>query len=137
MCLHTRPNRVDPSLVVTEHTALIVDDDEDMRWLVRTTMDLSDEIDITAEDVNGFDALERWRAGKHDLVVLDYRMPGVNGLDLAEAILAERPDQDVILFSAYLDEAAVQRAEKLGVRGVLSKDRVREIPAIVRRLFGG
>jgi DNA-binding NarL/FixJ family response regulator len=135
MCLFIRPNRADPHLVVNGHTALIVDDDEDMRWLVRTTMDLSDEIDIRAEEVSGFDALERWRAGHHDLVVLDYRMPGVNGLDLAEAMLAERPEQDVILFSAYLDEAAVRRAEKLGVRGVLSKERVREIPGIVRMLF--
>src|SRR5439155_5163342 len=107
--------------------ALIVDDDEDMRWLVRATMDLSDEVDVLAEDVNGVDALERWRAGHHDLVVLDYRMPGVNGLDLAEVMLSERPNQDVILFSAYLDDAAVRRAEELGVRGVLSKDRVREV----------
>ena len=122
--------------MVKGHTALIVDDDEDMRWLVRTTIDLSDEVDVEAEDVNGFDALARWRVRRHDLVVLDYRMPGVNGLDLAEVMLTERPEQDVILFSAYLDDATVERAEKLGVRGVISKDRVRELPSIARLLFG-
>ena len=137
MCLHIRPISADPSHVVAVHTALIVDDDEDMRWLVRTTMDLSDEVDLLAEDVSGFDALERWLVGHHDLVVLDYRMPGVNGLDLAETMIAERPEQDVILFSAYLDDAAIRRAEALGVRGVLSKDRVRDIPGIARLLFAG
>src|SRR5258707_4891086 len=55
-------------------------------------------------------------------------MPVVNGLDLAAAILAERPEQDVILFSAYLDEEALLRAERLGVRDCVSKDRVRDIP---------
>ena len=121
--------------MVIGHTALIVDDDEDIRWLVRTTMNLSDEIDLRAEEAAGPDALELWRTEHHDLVVLDYRMPGINGLDLAEAILAERPEQDVILFSAYLDEAALQRAQRLGVRGCVSKDRVRDIPGIARVLF--
>jgi DNA-binding NarL/FixJ family response regulator len=116
-------------------TALIVDDDEDMRWLVRTTMDLSLGLDVQAEDVSGSEALERWRAFHHDLVVLDYRMPGVNGLDLAETMLAERPEQDVILFSAFLDSAALRRAEQLGVRGVLSKDRIRDISGIARMLL--
>ena len=121
--------------MVSGHTALIIDDDEDMRWLVRTTMDLSEEIDVRAEEVSGLDALDRWREVQHDLVVVDYRMPGLNGLDLAETMLIERPDQDVILFSAYLDDATVRRAEQLGVRGVVSKERVREIPGIARLLF--
>jgi two-component system response regulator DesR len=123
---------------VGTHTALIVDDDEDMRWLVRATIDLSDELTIEAEEATGAEeALTLWRAEHHDLVVVDYRMPGANGLDLAEAILAERPEQDVILFSAYLDDQTMARAEELGVRGCVSKERIREIPRILRHLIEG
>ena len=120
------------------HTALIVDDDEDMRWLVRTTIDLSAGLGVVSDEANGVeDALALWRAEQHDVVVLDYQMPDSNGLDLAEAMLAERPEQDVILFSAYLDDSALRRAEQLGVRGCVSKDRVRELPRIVRALLAG
>ena len=134
--LHITPASADPCIMVTGHRALIVDDDEDMRWLVRWTIDLSPDIDLEAEEVSGSDALARWREIRHDLVVVDYRMPGVNGLDLAAAMLAERPEQEVILFSAYLDAEALHRAERLGIRDCVSKERVRELPAIAKALIG-
>ena len=44
-------------------------------------------------------------------------------------MLAERPDQSIILFTAFLDDETIARAEALGVRACLSKDRYDELPA--------
>lgn len=129
----------DPPAMVpasTARTALIVDDDEDMRSLVRATIELSGDVTVLSTEARGSEeALALWREDHHDVVVLDYRMPGRNGLDVAATMLAERPEQDVILFSAYLDDTTMATAERLGVRGCLSKDRIRDIPAMVRSLL--
>ena len=50
-----------------------------------------------------------------DVVLLDQRMPGLSGLETAEVILREKPNQAVILFTAFLDPAVRQSAERLGV----------------------
>ena len=114
--------------------ALIVDDDDDMRFLVRTIIEAANEgLAVAGEARDGEEAVERWRSVRPDVVVLDYRMPGRTGLDVAAEILAEQPDQSIILFSAYLDDDTRQRADDLGVRACLSKDAYDELPAALWR----
>jgi two-component system, chemotaxis family, chemotaxis protein CheY len=108
---------------------LIVDDDEDMRFLVRTIIEAANEgLRVAGEAHDGPAALEEWRVGQPDVILLDQRMPGMTGLELAERILQERPSQAIILFSAYLDDAVRQQADELGVRACLSKDSYDQIP---------
>lgn len=114
--------------------ALIVDDDDDMRFLVRTIIEAAnDGLAVAGEARNGDEAVERWRSVRPDVVVLDYRMPGRTGLDVAAEILAEQPDQSIILFSAYLDDDTRQRADDIGVRACISKDAYDELPAALWR----
>src|SRR5579864_2351812 len=87
---------------------LIVDDEEDIRMLVRLTIERADEpLEIIGEATTGEQAVEFCRETRPDVILLDYRLPGISGLDVAELILAEQPDQRIVLFSAYLDEGAV------------------------------
>jgi DNA-binding NarL/FixJ family response regulator len=110
--------------------ALIVDDDDDMRFLLRVLIEAANEgLKVAGEARSATEAVEQWREHAPDVVVLDYRMPDRSGLDVAAEILAESPDQSIILFSAFLDDDTVARAEALGVRACLSKDRYDEIPA--------
>jgi DNA-binding NarL/FixJ family response regulator len=110
--------------------ALIVDDDDDMRFLLRVLIEAANEgLAVAGEARSGDEALQQWRQHEPDVVVLDNRMPDRSGLDVAAEILAERPEQSIILFSAFLDDETVARAEALGVRACLSKDRYDEIPA--------
>jgi DNA-binding NarL/FixJ family response regulator len=60
----------------------------------------------------------------------------MSGLELAERILDEAPDQAIILFSAYLDDDVVRRAGDLGVRACLPKDAYARIPAALWQLAG-
>ena len=113
---------------------LIVDDDEDMRFLLRVLIEAANEgLTIAAEASNGDEAIAQWREHQPDVVVLDHRMPDRMGLDVAAEILAEHPGQSIILFSAYLDEETIARADELGVRACLSKDDYDELPAALWR----
>ncbi|MCU1373157.1 MAG: Response regulator containing a CheY-like receiver domain and an DNA-binding domain [Actinomycetia bacterium] len=110
--------------------ALIVDDDDDMRFLVRVLIEAANEgLAVAAEARNAEEAVDRWREHQPDVIVLDNRMPGRSGLEVAAEILAEQPDQSIILFSAYLDDETVRRAGTLGVRACLSKDHYDQLPA--------
>jgi DNA-binding NarL/FixJ family response regulator len=116
--------------------ALIVDDDDDMRFLLRVLIEAANEgLAVAAEARNATEAVDRWREHRPDVIVLDSRMPGRSGLEVAAEILAEQPDQSIILFSAYLDDETLARADQLGVRACLSKDHYDELPAALWR-FG-
>ena len=96
-----------------------------MRYLVRLTLEQS-TIEV-GEASDGDEAIDQWRATRPDVVVLDSRMPGRCGLDVAEEILAEDPDQAIVLFSAWIDRATEHRASSLGVRECMGKDQVRSL----------
>ena len=69
---------------------LIVDDEEDMRALVRATIELAGPDVAVDEAVSGADAIARLEADQPEVVVLDHRMPGFSGLETAKRILAQR-----------------------------------------------
>ncbi|MBW8825559.1 MAG: response regulator transcription factor [Acidobacteria bacterium] len=113
---------------------LIVDDDDDMRFLIRTIIEAANEgLSVAGEAAHGSEGLEAWRNDQPDVVILDQRMPGMTGLELAEKILTEAPDQAIILFSAYLDDTVTRRANELGVRACLAKDAYQQIPEALRQ----
>lgn len=112
---------------------LVVDDNEDMRRLVCLLVDLTEGAEVVAQASDGTEALAQWRTHRPDVIVLDYRLPDQNGLDVAEQILTEDPDAAIVLFSAFLDDDALDRAERLGVRECVAKDEVRRLPELVLR----
>jgi len=108
---------------------LIVDDEEDIRLLVRAIIRRANEgLEVVGEAASGEEAVSVWREARPDVVLLDVRMPGISGLEAAEQILAEQPDQNIILFSAFLDADTVRRATEVGVRACLDKGEVHRIP---------
>lgn len=115
--------------------ALIVDDEEDMRFLVRTVIEAYNHgLRVSGEAANGEQAIEQWRAERPEVVVLDMRMPGLTGLETAERILAESPDQRIVLFSAYLDPETTEEATRLGVDLCLAKSDYTRLPEELWRL---
>lgn len=111
---------------------LVVDDEEDMRDLVRMTLELAAGIEVVGEAVDATDAARHWQSVRPDVLVVDHRLPGTTGLELAAWILQEDPDARILLFSASLDAATVAQATDAGIRSCVSKDRLRELPVLVR-----
>jgi CheY-like chemotaxis protein len=108
---------------------LIVDDEDDMRSLVRTTIEVANEgLAVAGEAANGEEALAAWRASRPDCIVIDQRMPGLTGIEVCRAILAEDPTQRIVLFTAFADADLRRTARELGVRAVLAKDQIHKLP---------
>lgn len=97
---------------------LIIDDDEIFcGFLAEILKHKGFHVTWTTEALAGYDmALQ----GPYDLVIIDVRMPGVMGTELAESLMKEKPQAKIILISAFADEPLSQTAARLGV-GLISK----------------
>lgn len=89
---------------------------------------------VTAAD--GFEALAKFSEGKIDLVVTDYKMPGMNGLELIGRIRSIAPATPIILISGYAD-ALGWTEEQTGANAVISKNaqEVNQLMRAIRRLL--
>lgn len=110
-------------------TTMIVDDETDVRALVRMVVEVANNgLTVSGEASDGPTALEQWRADPPVVVILDHRMPGMSGLEVAEQMLAENPEQKIILFSAFLDAETTAAATRLGVVRCLEKTEIARLP---------
>jgi DNA-binding NarL/FixJ family response regulator len=115
---------------------LIVDDEPDLRVLLRTVLSLDDRFEVAGEAADGQQGLDMFRSLRPDVLILDQRMPTLQGLQVAQEVLAEHPAQLVILMSAFLDDAIVAEANALGVRAVLGKQDAQGLGDEIVRLAG-
>ena len=92
---------------------LVVDDEDDIRNMLAIVLKTEGwEVDEAAD---GDAALVHCASGQFDVVVLDLRMPGTSGLDVAHALAAREFDGRVVLFSAYVDETVERECDELGI----------------------
>src|SRR5258707_14529268 len=103
-----------------------------MRFLVRAVIEAANHgLLVSGEAADGEETIEQWRTHRPDVIVLDQRMPGMTGLEVAERILKEQPAQRIILFSAYLDEDTTAAAERLGIGMCLAESDYSRLPGAV------
>ena len=99
---------------------LVVDDTMHVREMLSAILSVSG-FDVVGESADGLDAVGATEAWDPDVVVVDYRMPGVDGLETARRIRARRPDQTIILHSAFVDDELATAAARAGVALCLAK----------------
>ena len=98
---------------------LVADDDAAIRALLRTV--LEEESYAVSEATNGQEALEGIRAGKHDLVLLDMRLPGMTGIDVLKQLREQQGEVPVVLMTAYGSPNIAIQASSLGAYGYITK----------------
>jgi DNA-binding NarL/FixJ family response regulator len=93
---------------------LVVDDTDHVRTMLRDMLEL-DGFEVVGEAASGPHAIEMSTLHNPDVVVMDYKMPDMNGLTTAKTIRAARPNQAIILYTAYLDDVLEREAKQAGV----------------------
>jgi two-component system OmpR family response regulator len=110
---------------------LMIDDEPGIRKLVsRTLSSAGFEVDCAADGRRGLDMA---REGRHELVLLDLMLPGMDGVSVLRSLMAERPAQRVLILSAVGDVTSKVRCLELGAADYLPKPfAVAELVARVR-----
>ena len=119
---------------MTPVRTLIVDDHADVRFLLRAIIaDAAADLEVVGEADGVEAALEQLDALAPDAVVVDARMPRVDGFEAAPLLHARRPGMALILCTGWVDDDVRRRAERAGFAAVVSKDDFDDLPAIVER----
>ncbi len=115
---------------------LFVDDEESLCYLGRELLSLLGYEVVTRK--SGVEALNAFQArpDKFDLVITDFTMPKMTGLDLAEQLIAVRADIPVILCSGDIPSITPEKVEDLGIRELIAKPMViNDLAAAIRRVL--
>jgi CheY-like chemotaxis protein len=120
-----------------EITVLVVDDQDDIRILVRALLERNgmrvvDEADDGIQALISVSQLDP--PPIPSVIVLDHSLPGLTGLEVAERVLAQLPDQRIVLFSAFLDREVIGRAELIGVSACVAKTDILDLPHVITQL---
>jgi DNA-binding NarL/FixJ family response regulator len=108
---------------LTSIRALIVDDHPVTREGLRTALELSeDQVVVVGEAASGEEAVERARELSPDVVFMDVRMPGMDGIEATRRIREAAPGTKVILITIDESRGAISEAIQAGVSGYLLKD---------------
>jgi DNA-binding NarL/FixJ family response regulator len=113
---------------------LIADDHPQIRLALRHVLETEGDFEVVGEAENGATAVEMAARTRPNLVVLDYRMPHLNGLEAARRILERFPDVALIMMSGDDDPVIASEAVDAGVSTYVSKTgRPDELVSAMRR----
>lgn len=101
---------------------LIVDDQELFRDAIALTLGRDARIAEVVSSPSGADAIEQVRARAIDVVLMDIRMPGIDGIEATREVLRMRPDARVIVLTTFDLDDHVYEAIRAGASGFLTKD---------------
>ncbi len=115
---------------------LVVDDQDSFRMSLEIALTMSDKHEVTMSD-SGEDAIEKLKSGTYDVVLLDYKMPGLSGLDVLSWMHENKVDTPVIMLTAAGSEEVAVEAMKLGAYDYLSKEHIEidRLPLTINSVF--
>jgi DNA-binding NarL/FixJ family response regulator len=106
---------------------LVVDDNPSVRRYLRGVLEQHDHWQVCDEARNGREAVDRYRKIQPDVIVIDFQMPEMNGLDAARAIAQNSPEIPILIVTLYLSRQLSEEARKVGARGACAKTDVSSV----------
>ncbi|MFE5309268.1 response regulator [Isoptericola sp. NPDC056573] len=117
---------------------VLADDQTLVRHGIRSLLEIAGGIDVVAEAEDGATAVDAVREHEPDVLLLDLRMPGRDGIWALETLRAAGPEVAVLVLTTFDDDALVLRALQAGARGYLLKDvTLEQLADAVRTLAAG
>lgn len=117
---------------------LIADDHPAFRRGLRAMLESAEEFDVVGEAMDGDEAVKLSLELEPDVVLMDLRMPGVNGIEASRRILAESPSTGILVLTMFEDDDSVFAAMRAGARGYLLKgSEQEEVLRAIRSISSG
>ena len=117
---------------------MCVDDHPLVRKGIASILANEHDMELVAEAGNGAEAVERFRELRPDVVLMDLRMPSLDGVEATKAIRREDPEARIIALTSYDGDQDIYRALEAGVRGYILKEMVHtEVVRAIRTVSAG
>jgi DNA-binding NarL/FixJ family response regulator len=117
---------------------MLVDDDELMRTGLRAVLSSDDRIEVVEEAANGRQAVQRGRHARPEVVLMDIRMPEVDGIEATAALLADVPEAKVVILTTFEEDEYILGALRAGASGfMLKRSSPEELTAAIHTVAAG
>jgi DNA-binding NarL/FixJ family response regulator len=101
---------------------MVVDDQALIRDGLTTLLEASPELEPVAAAANGAEAVALAAEHRPDVILMDLRMPGLDGVGATRQIKADQPEIEIVVLTTHADDASILSALNAGARGYLTKD---------------
>jgi DNA-binding NarL/FixJ family response regulator len=116
---------------------LIADDSQPIRRGLRALLGLNSDWQVCGEAVDGADAVEKAHQLAPDLILMDFSMPQMDGVQAAREIAKSGTDIPILLFTLNLSPQLMELARNAGLRGAMSKSEISRLPYAIKALQRG
>lgn len=117
---------------------LTADDHALLRQGIASLIGLESDMELVAEASTGGEAIEKFRAHRPDITLMDLQMPNMSGIDAIIGIRSEFPNARIIVLTTYGGDVQILRALRSGARGYILKGHVhRELLETIRAVHAG
>ncbi len=113
----------------------MVDDNPSVRHYLRALLEQRSTWQVCAEARTGKEALQRVEKNRPDMILLDFQMPDLNGLDVARQISSLFPEIPILMVTIHLSKQLAEEARRVGIRGACAKTDVGSIVEAVDALL--
>src|SRR3984885_6793566 len=115
---------------------LIVDDSDLVRRSLRMVLQANPDWEICGEAADGVSAVEMFKELRPNIVILDFQMPGINGIETARRMAEIAPAVPVVLFTQHASADLERHAHEVGIRSVVSKTNAFPMVGMIQALLG-
>ena len=114
----------------------LADDNKQFRNSIKTLFKTEHDLEITLEADNGVQLLEQLKKERPEIILMDIRMPKMNGIDAAKRIIELYPQIKIITYSQYDYESNIVQMYIIGVKSFIGKDdRPEELLKAIRTVY--
>ncbi len=116
---------------------LIVDDDELIVMSLEMIVGSKPGFEVIGKGYGGQEAIKLYDELKPDILMMDIRMPDLNGTEAAGKILKKHPDAKILFLTTFSDEEYIVKALSLGIKGYLLKQDYKSVPQSLQSVMSG
>lgn len=116
---------------------IIVDDDQLVSLSLKTILEAQPNMEVIAIGQSGSDAIALYDKYKPDILLMDIRMDGLNGLDAGKIIIDKHPDSKILLLTTFSDDEYIIKAIHMGAKGYILKQAFETIAPAITAVYNG